>query len=67
MKSVQSDLLTVPEAAEIVGVSRAYIARLAKEGRIRALLKGKVYLITESALESYMRDRNRKRSASKAG
>ena len=53
MKRELPDMLTIPQAAEELGVTRQNIWHAIKRGRIKALRFGHVALIPRSALEEY--------------
>jgi excisionase family DNA binding protein len=54
MKKDLPDTLTIPQAAEALGVSRQNIWHAIQRGRIQALRFGHVALIPRSALEEYV-------------
>lgn len=56
---VQDRLLSTGQAARILGVSRQYITRLVREGKIGATRAGRGWLIHQSALEKLRRGEHR--------
>jgi hypothetical protein len=50
------DWLTTAEAAELVGITRRAMSHRARHGRVRAVLRGGVYLIDPSGLEPKVRN-----------
>lgn len=56
-----SDLmLTTTEAADFLGVSRPYLARLLKTGKLPFRKKGNRHLVAVAALEAFKAERDRK-------
>ncbi len=53
---IQEKLLSTAEAAEALGVSRQYVARLARRRKIAATRTGRSWLIHQSGLERIRRD-----------
>lgn len=51
--------LTVIQFAEKAGVTRQAVNKMIKQGRVKAELFGKTYLIDKQQLEQYLADRNR--------
>jgi len=58
---VSERLYSIPEAAEVKGVSRTAIALAVKEGRIPATRVGRAWVIRESDLEGYTPNKNKRR------
>jgi len=58
---VQNRFLSTNEAATRLGVSRQYIGRLARAGRLSARRAGRDWLIPESGLANFGRNARRKR------
>lgn len=52
---VQDRLVATQEASKLLGVSRQYVARLARQGRLPATRAGRGWLIHESGLERIRR------------
>jgi excisionase family DNA binding protein len=52
---VQDRLLATVEASRLLGVSRQYVARLARQGRLPATRAGRGWLIHQSGLERLRR------------
>jgi len=50
-----TDWLTVEEAAEETGYNPQYIRRLCRQGKLDAVLKGRLYLINPEDLDAYVR------------
>ena len=51
---IQSNLLTVAEAAVYLRYSSATIYTLIRHGKIKSLKRGKCYLILRSSLDAYL-------------
>jgi excisionase family DNA binding protein len=57
MEVTENDqVLTLAQAAELLGVTRATLAQQAKKGVLRATLAGSVYLVTAKEVERYRRE-----------
>lgn len=52
-------LLTTTEAADLLGVSRPYLTRLLKSGKLPYRKKGNRHLVSAEALERYKAERDR--------
>jgi excisionase family DNA binding protein len=55
-----SQLITLKEAAEYSGFNRAYLAQLAKKGRLKATKYGNVWLTTKEAVDEYIQSRKKR-------
>lgn len=53
-------MLTTTEAADFLGVSRPYLTRLLKSGKLPYRKKGNRHLVPAAALEAFKSDRERK-------
>lgn len=53
-------MLTTTEAADFLGVSRPYLARLLKTGKLPYRKKGNRHLVSVAALEAFKIERDRK-------
>jgi excisionase family DNA binding protein len=47
------DMLTIPQAAKVLGITRQSVWQAIQKGRIKALRFGHVSLVPRSALEEY--------------
>lgn len=55
MKTKETRTLTIPEVAELLGISRGLAYRMAKEGKIPVLYLGKRMLVTKSRLAEFLK------------
>ena len=53
-------LISLPEAAELYGFSRYYLAELAKKGRLKAKKIGNNWITTPNDVEEYIRSRSKR-------
>ena len=53
------ELITLPEAAELSGLSQALLRDIAQNGRLRAKKYGPVWLTTMAAIQVYKKSRHR--------
>ena len=53
-------LISLAEAAEIYGFNHAYLAQLAKKGRLKAQKLGNSYITTPADVEEYIRSRQKR-------
>ncbi len=56
MKIGDTEVLTISQAAERLGLDRTTLVRQAKKGKLRATLTGAVYLVTVEEIERYRRE-----------
>jgi hypothetical protein len=54
------ELISIPEAAQLSGLSAAFLRELAIKGRLRARKSGSIWLTTVAAIEDYKDSRNSK-------
>jgi hypothetical protein len=54
------ELISIPEAAQLSGLSAAFLRELAIKGRLRAKKSGSIWLTTVAAIEDYKDSRNSK-------
>lgn len=54
---VTEDLLTIPEAMKLLGVSRMHLWRLRKEGKIQEIQLGKHTYLTKAEVERIAKEK----------
>jgi hypothetical protein len=55
----QSDLIPLGYASQIYGFSQAYLANLARNGRLKARKLGSIWVTTPADVEIYIRSRKK--------
>ena len=56
MKIGELEVLSLAEAAEVLGVTRRNLSNQAKRGRIKAMLLGDRYVVTTEEVERYQKE-----------
>ncbi len=56
----KSQLISLPEASEIYGLSHSYLRALAQKGRLDAKKVGNSWVTTPQAVEDYIRSRQKR-------
>jgi len=56
MKIGELEVLSLAEAADVLGVTRRNLSNQAKRGRINAMMLGDRYVVTAEELERYQRE-----------
>ncbi len=56
MKIGELEVLSLAEAAEVLGVTRRNLSNQAKRGRIKAMMLGDRYVVTAEELERYQKE-----------
>lgn len=61
MENVDKDkLISLATASELYGFNQAYLATLARKGRLKAIKPGSEWLTTSAYVEAYIRSRKRR-------
>jgi hypothetical protein len=58
-QNVRNDLIPLADASAIYGFSHAYLANLARNGRLKAQKLGSIWVTTPVDIEAYIRSRKR--------
>jgi len=53
-------LISLPDASEIYGFNRYYLAELARRGRLEAKKIGNMWITTPADVEAYIRSRDKR-------
>lgn len=56
MKIGDTEVLTISQAAQRLGLDRTTLVRQAKKGKLRATMTGAFYLVTVEEVERYRRE-----------
>lgn len=51
---MENELLTLAEAAKEIGISQPTLSRAARLGTLKAIKKGKTWLVTRASLEAWI-------------
>ena len=54
MESMKSEYITISQLAHILGISRIAVYKKIKNGQIKAIRAGKIYLISTSAISNIL-------------
>lgn len=61
LESVDNDkLISLATASELYGFNHAYLATLARKGRLKAIKPGSEWLTTPAYVQAYIRSRKRR-------
>ncbi len=61
VENVDKDkLISLATASELYGFNQAYLATLARKGRLKAIKPGSEWLTTSTYVEAYIRSRKRR-------
>jgi hypothetical protein len=58
-QNVRNDLIPLADASAIYGFSHAYLANLARNGRLKAQKLGSIWVTTPADVEAYIRSRKK--------